>query len=267
MNESDVVRSETVDPAEAARFAALAREWWDPTGKFRTLHKFNPVRLRYIRDVAARHFGRDPKGPGALAGLRVLDIGCGGGLLAEPLARLGADVLGADPARRNIEVARLHAAEQGLAIDYRCASAEALDAAGERFDIVLAMEVVEHVADLDLFVETCGRMTKPGGLVVVATLNRTLRAFALAIVGAEYVLGWLPRGTHDWRKFVTPDELCATLRRAGLMPLRTDGVVYHPLADEWRLSDDTAVNYMVAAEKPAGGATAGNVDVGRLRGP
>ena len=272
MSEFDVVRSETVDPAEAARFAALAREWWDPTGKFRTLHKFNPVRLRYIRDVAARHFGRDPRGPGVLAGLRVLDIGCGGGLLAEPLARLGAQVLGADPARRNIEVARLHAAEQGLAIDYRCASAEALDAAGERFDIVLAMEVVEHVADLDLFVETCGRMTRSGGLVVVATLNRTLRAFALEVIGAEYVLGWLPRGTHDWRKFVTPDELCATLRRAGLTPLRTDGVVYHPLADEWRLSDDTAVNYMVAAEKPAGGTTAGdmvagNVDVGRLRGP
>ena len=256
MDELDVVRSETVDPAEAARFAALAREWWDPDGTFRTLHKFNPVRLGYVRDVAARHFGRDPRGPGALAGLRALDIGCGGGLLAEPLARLGAEVLGADPARRNIEVARLHAAEQGLAIDYRCTSAEALDAAGERFDLVLAMEVVEHVADLGLFVAACGRLAKPGGLVFVATLNRTLRAFALAVVGAEYVLGWLPRGTHDWRKFVTPEELCAALRRAGLTPLRTDGVVYHPLADEWRLSDDTAVNYMVAAEKPVGAAAA-----------
>ena len=256
MHELDVVRSDTVDPAEAARFAALAREWWDPAGKFRTLHKFNPVRLRYIRDAAARHFGRDPRNPGVLAGLRVLDIGCGGGLLAEPLARLGADVLGADPVRRNIEVARIHAAEQGLDIDYRCASAEVLDAAGERFDVVLAMEVVEHVADIGLFIETCGRMTRSGGLVVVATLNRTLRAFALAVIGAEYVLGWLPRGTHDWRKFVTPGELCAALRRAGLVRLRTDGVVYHPLADEWRLSDDTAVNYMVAAEKPAaaGGA-------------
>jgi 2-polyprenyl-6-hydroxyphenyl methylase/3-demethylubiquinone-9 3-methyltransferase len=244
--------SGTIDPREVARFDRMARDWWNPKGPMRALHKLNPVRLRYIRDVAARHFGRDPRNPGMLAGLRVLDIGCGGGLLAEPLARLGADVLGADPVRRNIEVARIHAAEQGLDIDYRCASAEVLDAAGERFDVVLAMEVVEHVADIGLFIETCGRMTRSGGLVVVATLNRTLRAFALAVIGAEYVLGWLPRGTHDWRKFVTPGELCAALRRAGLVPLRTDGVVYHPLADEWRLSGDTGVNYMIAAERPAG---------------
>ena len=250
--EAEAVRSASVDPDEAAHFARLAREWWDPEGQFRTLHKFNPVRLRYIRDATAGHFGRDTRDPQPLAGLRLLDIGCGGGLLSEPLTRLGAAVTGVDPVRRNIEVARLHAAEQELAIDYRYTSAEALAEAGESFDVVLAMEVVEHVADLDLFVGACGRLVRPGGIVVVATLNRTLRAYALAIVGAEYVLGWLPRGTHDWQKFVTPDELRAALQRAGLTPKRTDGVVYNPLADEWRLSRDTGVNYMVVAEKAAG---------------
>jgi 2-polyprenyl-6-hydroxyphenyl methylase/3-demethylubiquinone-9 3-methyltransferase len=241
----------TVDEAELARFAALAGQWWNPRGKMAPLHKFNPVRLGYIRDAACRRFGRDAKRLDCLKGLRMLDIGCGGGLLSEPLARLGADMVGADPAEANIEAARLHAADGGLAIDYRATTAEALAEAGERFDVVLAMEVVEHVADVNLFVALTGAMVKPGGLMVAATLNRTLKSFALAIVGAEYVLRWLPRGTHQWDKFVTPNELEIALERAGLRIIDETGVVYNPLADRWRLGSDMDVNYMVTAERAA----------------
>jgi 2-polyprenyl-6-hydroxyphenyl methylase/3-demethylubiquinone-9 3-methyltransferase len=241
----------TVDAAELARFAALAGQWWNPRGKMAPLHKFNPIRLGYIRDIACKRFGRDPKRLDCLEGLRMLDIGCGGGLLSEPLARLGADMVGADPAEPNIEAARLHAADGGLAIDYRATTAEALAEAGERFDVVLAMEVVEHVADLNLFVELTGAMVKPGGLMIAATLNRTLKSFALAIVGAEYVLRWLPRGTHQWDKFVTPNELEIALARAGLRLIDETGVIYNPLADRWRLGSDMDVNYMVTAERAA----------------
>jgi 2-polyprenyl-6-hydroxyphenyl methylase/3-demethylubiquinone-9 3-methyltransferase len=240
----------TVDQAEVARFAALAAQWWDPRGKMAVLHRFNPVRLGYIKAAACRHFGREERRLDALSGLRMLDIGCGGGLLSEPLARLGAAVLGADPAAANIAAARLHAEAAGLAIDYRATTAEALADAGERFDVVLAMEVVEHVADLGLFVARCAEMVTPGGLMIVATLNRTLKAFALAIVGAEYVLGWLPRGTHQWDKFVTPNELEAALARHGLTVTDETGVIYNPLADRWRLAPDLDVNYMLVAAKP-----------------
>jgi 2-polyprenyl-6-hydroxyphenyl methylase/3-demethylubiquinone-9 3-methyltransferase len=239
----------TVDEAEIARFAALASQWWDPRGKMAPLHKFNPVRLGYIRDIACRRFDRDAKRLDCLKGLRMLDIGCGGGILSEPLARLGADMVGADPAGANIEAARLHAASSGLDVDYRATTAEALAEAGERFDIVLAMEVVEHVADVNLFVELTGAMVKPGGLMIAATLNRTLKSFALAIVGAEYVLRWLPRGTHRWDKFVTPNELEIALDRARLRITDETGVVYNPLADSWRLASDMDVNYMVTAER------------------
>ncbi len=248
---ADAAAAPTVDEAELARFAALAGEWWNPRGKMAPLHKFNPVRLGSIRDAACSHLGRGAKRLDCLAGLRLLDIGCGGGLLSEPLARLGAAVVGADPAAANIEAARLHAAESGIAVDYRATTAEALAEAGERFDIVLAMEVVEHVADLDLFVKLTGAMVKPGGLMIAATLNRTLKSFALAIVGAEYILRWLPRGTHQWDKFVTPNELEIALDRAGLSLLDETGVVYNPLADRWRLAADMDVNYMVTAERPA----------------
>jgi 2-polyprenyl-6-hydroxyphenyl methylase/3-demethylubiquinone-9 3-methyltransferase len=241
----------TVDEAELARFAALASQWWDPRGKMAPLHKFNPLRLAHIRDAACRHFGRDPKRLDCLAGLRLLDIGCGGGLLSEPLARLGGAVVGADPAEANIAAARLHAAEGGLEVDYRATTAEALAAAGERFDVVLAMEVVEHVADVNLFVKLTAGMVKPGGLMVVATLNRTLKSFALAIVGVEYVLRWLPRGTHQWDKFVTPNELEIALELGGLSVIDETGVVYNPLADRWRLSSDMDVNYMLTAERAA----------------
>jgi 2-polyprenyl-6-hydroxyphenyl methylase/3-demethylubiquinone-9 3-methyltransferase len=238
----------TVDETEVARFAALADTWWDPRGKMAVLHKFNPVRLAYIRDAACERFDRNPKQLDCLKGLRILDIGCGGGLLCEPLARLGASVVGADPAEANIEAARLHAARSEITVDYRATTAEALADAGEKFDIVLAMEVIEHVADVELFIERCAEMVKPAGLMVVATLNRTLKSFALAIVGAEYVLGWLPRGTHRWDKFVTPNELEIALELAGMEMTDDIGVIYNLLADRWQTSSDMDVNYMVTAE-------------------
>jgi 2-polyprenyl-6-hydroxyphenyl methylase / 3-demethylubiquinone-9 3-methyltransferase len=241
----------TVDPSEVARFSALAAEWWDPRGKMGVLHKFNPVRLGFIKAAACRKFDRDGKRLDALKGLRLLDIGCGGGVLSEPLARLGADVVGADPAAANIAAAKLHAEEAGVAVDYRVSTAEELADTGERFDIVLAMEVVEHVADLNLFVKRCAEMVKPGGLMVVATLNRTLKSFALAIVGAEYVLRWLPRGTHQWDKFVTPNELEIALEKSGMRLTDETGVIYNLLADRWQISTDMDVNYMVTSEKSA----------------
>src|SRR5262245_47628239 len=217
----------------------------------RMLHRLNPVRIGYIRDHAAARFRRDPKRLDSLAGLRILDVGCGGGILSEPLARLGGDVVGADPAQANIAAAREHAEQAGVTVDYRCTTAEALADAGERFDIVLAMEVVEHVSDLGLFARRAAEMVKPGGLLVAATINRTLKSFALAIVAAEYVLGWLPRGTHRWEKLVTPDELERALEGGGLRALAGAGVLYNPLAGAWQLSDDMDVNYMMVAARPA----------------
>jgi 2-polyprenyl-6-hydroxyphenyl methylase / 3-demethylubiquinone-9 3-methyltransferase len=240
----------TVDSAEVARFSAIADEWWDPNGKFRPLHKFNPVRLAYIREKVCTQFQLGEKIPSPFAKLRVLDIGCGGGLLSEPMARLGAEVVGADPSRINIETARIHADQQGLEIDYRTETAEDLSAAGETFDIVLNMEVVEHVADVDLFVATCASMVRPGGLMIMATINRTLKAFALAIVGAEYVLRWLPRGTHSWEKFVTPDELQAALAPTALKQIDLTGVSFNPLTDVWSRTNDTDVNYVITAARP-----------------
>jgi 2-polyprenyl-6-hydroxyphenyl methylase / 3-demethylubiquinone-9 3-methyltransferase len=242
----------TVDPAEVARFEAIARTWWDPRGPMRTLHKFNPVRLSFIRDEVARHFDRDPLQEGCLDGLSLIDVGCGGGVLSEPLARMGATVTGLDPAPTNIEVARLHAERSGVEVDYRGQRIEDVVAAGERYDIVIAMEVVEHVADVDAFVAACCKAVKPGGLLFMATINRTMRAYALAIVGAEFILGWLPRGTHQWDRFVTPSELEGAIADGGLSVVETTGVVYNPLADKWSLSRDTGVNYMVFAARGAG---------------
>ncbi len=239
----------TIDQDEVARFSRMSGQWWDTRGPMAALHKFNPVRLAYIRDRAAAHFGRDPKRLDSLSGLRMLDIGCGGGILSEPLARLGASVVGADPSDTNIAVAQHHAAQSGLAIDYRNTSAEALAQAGEAFDVVLAMEVVEHVADVGLFVATAAEMVKPDGLLFMATLNRTMKSFALAIVGAEYILRWLPRGTHQWDKFVTPNELEIALAQGGMHISGETGVMYNLLADRWQLTADMDVNYMVVAEK------------------
>jgi 2-polyprenyl-6-hydroxyphenyl methylase/3-demethylubiquinone-9 3-methyltransferase len=249
MPSSTAASASTIDADEVARFERMAKTWWDERGPMAPLHKFNPVRLAYIRDQAAAHFNRDKKQAGCLTGLRILDIGCGGGILSEPLARLGASMVGADPATANIEVARSHAAQEGLSIDYRDATAESLADAGERFDIVLAMEVVEHVTDVDLFVRRCGEMVKPGGMMIAATINRTVKSFALAIVGAEYILRWLPRGTHRWDKFVTPDELETAMSHADLRVVDERGVIYNLLSDAWQLSDDMDVNYMLTAAK------------------
>jgi 2-polyprenyl-6-hydroxyphenyl methylase/3-demethylubiquinone-9 3-methyltransferase len=241
----------SVDPAELAKFAAMAEEWWDPDGKFRPLHQLNPARLRFIRDQVCARFGRDPKAEQPLHDLDILDIGCGGGLLCEPLTRLGARVTGIDAAEKNVQVARAHAAQSGLDIAYQHAAAEDLAAAAdsERYDVVLNMEVVEHVADVAGFLATSATLIKPGGAMVVATLNRTPKSFMLAIVGAEYVLRWLPRGTHDWRKFLRPSELAGHLRRTGMEIVEMTGVEYNPLAAGWRLSGDLDVNYMVFATK------------------
>ena len=237
----------TVDPAEVARFSALASRWWDADGPMRPLHRLNPLRLSWIRDQICGRFGRDPKAPAALSGLSILDIGCGAGLVTEPLTRLGADVVGIDPGEETIAAANLHAAEAGLAIAYRATTAEDLAAAGERFDVVLTLEVVEHVTDVAAFIATAGSMVKPGGLTMASTINRTRKAWLLAIFGAEYVLRWLPRGTHDYDKLVTPEELRSAYRGAGLTPAAETGVMYVPLLDRFRLTADMDVNYMMAA--------------------
>jgi 2-polyprenyl-6-hydroxyphenyl methylase/3-demethylubiquinone-9 3-methyltransferase len=243
----DVLTSASVDEREVERFARMAEEWWDADGKFRPLHQFNPVRLGYIRSVAAEHFGRDPRALRPFGGLSLLDIGCGGGLLSEPMARLGFRVTGADASQKNVRTAEAHAKSQDLALEYRTATAELLADEGLRFDVVLNMEVVEHAADVDALLAACARLVNPGGLLFVATINRTLKSLLLAKVAAEYVLRWLPRGTHDWNRLVTPTELRRSLDKAGLMVDRVQGVMFDPLQWQWRLSRDTDVNYMVVA--------------------
>lgn len=246
-----VAEKTTIDQSEVDRFSKMAAEWWNPDGKFKPLHKFNPVRLTYIRNHAAQHFGKDPNAQKPLEGLRMLDIGCGGGLLCEPMTRMGATVVGADASETNIEIAKIHAEQSGLEIDYRAETSEALAAAGEKFDIILNMEVVEHVADVDLFLTSCADMLKPGGLMFVATINRTMKAMALAIIGAEYVLRWLPRGTHQYEKLVRPEEITTPLGNSGLSLIDQTGVFYNPLQDQWNLSNDMDVNYMMLLERKA----------------
>ncbi len=242
----------TVDDAEVAKFEAMAAEWWDPHGKFRPLHMLNPCRLDYVTRQIAAEFARDLTGQSPFAGLRILDIGCGGGLLSEPMARLGAEVVGADAAPRNIPVAQLHAEQSGLEIDYRHTTAEALAAAGERFDVVLNMEVVEHVPNPLSYLRACRALLTAGGLHICSTINRNPKSFAMAIVGAEYVMRWLPRGTHEWSKFITPDELFDLLRQAGLQPVDRKGFVFNPIAWTWSISDrDLSVNYVTASLNPA----------------
>ena len=241
----------TIDESEIERFSRLASTWWDPTGPMRPLHRLNPVRIGYVRDRLAAHFVRDPKSVRPFTALRLLDIGCGAGLIAEPMTRLGFSVLGVDAAKESIEVARRHAEEGGLAVEYRVATAEDLAAAGERFDAVLALEIVEHVADVALFLAAAASLVKPGGAIVLSTLSRTAKSFVMAIIGAEYLLGWLPRGTHEWRRFVRPSELIPPLRRAGLRVKGLTGVAYDPLAADWRLAPrDLDVNYMAFAVRP-----------------
>jgi 2-polyprenyl-6-hydroxyphenyl methylase/3-demethylubiquinone-9 3-methyltransferase len=241
-------QSPSIDPGEVEKFAKMAAEWWNPKGKFGVLHLFNPVRLDWIKEQVCARFGLDPSIAEPFEGMRFLDIGCGGGLLCEPMAKLGATVVGVDPSEKNIKTAMVHATEGGLAIDYRVGTAEDLAEAGEKFDVILNMEVIEHVAGPAAFVKSCASMLKPGGLMFVATLNRTLKSFGLAIIGAEYVLRWLPKGTHEWEKFVKPDELELWLKEAGLTQKSGSGITYHPLANEWRKAKDMSVNYMVVAQ-------------------
>jgi 2-polyprenyl-6-hydroxyphenyl methylase/3-demethylubiquinone-9 3-methyltransferase len=240
-----------IDPGEIERFQRMAKAWWDPAGKFRPLHQIGPARLTFVRDQLARHFARETGGLRPLADLTLLDVGCGGGLMSEPLARLGARVTGIDPGAQNIAIAEAHAAPQELAIDYRVATVEDLVAEGARFDAVVSLEVVEHVPDVGAFIAACAALVRPGGLLVLSTINRNLKSYALAIVAAEYVLGWLPRGTHQWDRFVTPGELADHLAAAGLSPPDVMGFVYDPLRDVWSLSPNTDVNYLAASAKPS----------------
>ena len=237
----------SVDPAEVAKFSKLAAEWWDPSGKFAPLHKFNPVRLSFIREQALTRFQRDRGSLRPFEGLSLLDIGCGGGLLSEPMARLGFAVTGADASEKNIGTASAHAAQSGVSVDYRATTAEALAEAGERFDVVLNMEVVEHVADVKAYLAACSRLVKPGGITIVATINKTLKSLALAKFAAEYVLQWMPRGTHDWNRFLPPGTIQKSLEETGLTILKTQGVFFDVLTWDWRLSNDVDVNYMVVA--------------------
>lgn len=248
-NEAEATSAGTVDSAEVARFNQSAAAWWDPDGEFRPLHKLTPARLAFIRDRLAAHFGRDVRDTGPFAGLRLLDIGCGGGLVSEPLARLGFAVTGIDAGAETVAAARAHAEATGTVIDYRQAAAEDLAAAGESFDAVLALEVVEHVADAKLFLASAARLVRPGGAFIAATINRTPKAFLLAIIGAEYVLRWLPRGTHQWSKFLRPSDVAAGLRPHGLAIREISGMTYDPLADRWSLSRDIDVNYLLFAVK------------------
>ncbi|MGP1397420.1 MAG: bifunctional 2-polyprenyl-6-hydroxyphenol methylase/3-demethylubiquinol 3-O-methyltransferase UbiG [Inquilinaceae bacterium] len=244
--------SATIDATEIDRFDRIAGEWWDMEGKFKPLHRMNPVRIGFIKDGICAHFGRQPDSPKALSGLRVVDVGCGGGLLAEPMARMGAVVTGLDAGGEAVRAASAHAHARGLTIDYRQAEAATLAREGNRFDVVLALEVIEHVADPDRFLADLAALTRPGGLVFLSTLNRTPQSFALAILGAEYILRWVPRGTHTWRRFLRPGEVAAGLRRQGLLPCHTSGMVYNPATKTWSLDRRRlAVNYITMAEKPA----------------
>lgn len=247
----DAIMQTTIDPQEVAKFEAMAAEWWDPTGKFKPLHMMNPVRLDYITAQIAAEFGRDLSTDKPFDGLRLLDIGCGGGLLSEPMARLGATVVGADAAEKNLPVARIHAEQSGLEIDYRHITAEALVEAGEQFDVVLNMEVVEHVADPLAYLTACQQLLKPGGLMLCSTINRNPKSYAMAIFGAEVVMRWLPRGTHEWNKFITPDELIELISKAGLSPVDRKGFVFNPILWSWSISArDLSVNYVTASVKP-----------------
>ena len=241
----------TLDPQEIERFSRIADEWWDPLGKFRPLHQLNPIRLQFIRDEICRHFQTDKRAPHPLKGRKILDIGCGGGLLCEPMTRLGAEVTGVDPAELTINAASDHAQKMGLSIDYRATRAEDLLEAGEQFDIVVNMEVIEHVPDVSAFLKVCSGLVKPGGLMLASTLNRTVKSYGLAIIGAEYIMRWLPTGTHQWQRFVTPEELKKALLDAGLEGVEQTGMSYNPLTGSWTLGSDLDVNYLARAQKPS----------------
>ena len=239
----------TIDPVEREKFSKMAEEWWDPSGKFKALHKFNPKRIEFIRNKIIDHFSIEPNAENPFSNLDILDIGCGGGLLSEPMSRLGGNVSGIDIVEKNINVAKTHSEEQNLEINYKMTTAEELALGKKKFDVILNMEVIEHVSDLNLFIESCEKLLKKNGLLFFATLNRNLLSFGLAIVGAEYILGWLPKGTHNWKKFITPEELKIIFKSSGLNMTDIMGMKYNPIYDSWYLSDDTSVNYLGTAIK------------------
>jgi 2-polyprenyl-6-hydroxyphenyl methylase / 3-demethylubiquinone-9 3-methyltransferase len=242
----------TVDAEEVARFSRIAAEWWDPHGKFKPLHRINPLRIDYIRRQVCAHFNRTDSGMTPLAGLGLVDIGCGGGLIAEPMARLGANVTGVDASEKNIAVASVHAQQSGLTVHYTASTAEDLAAQGVQFDVVLALEIIEHVADVNLFYQAITQLIKPDGILVLSTINQTPKSYAMAIVGAEYVLRWLPRGTHQWSKFIRPSAMARSVQAQGLTVVDTQGLVFNPLKWQFSLSaTDLDVNYMLVAKKPA----------------
>ncbi len=243
-------QNNTQDETEIARFSSIANEWWDPTGKFKPLHKLFPVRLAYIKDQSCKHFGKDRTSTSAFQGLKIVDVGCGGGLMTEPMKRLGAEVVGVDPSETNIEVAQEHANKMNLSINYRTGTAEELVNNKELFDIVLNLEVVEHVADVPVFMSQCASLVKPGGLIFISTINRTMKAYLLAIIGAENILHWLPKGTHTYEKFLKPEELETMIVDDGLSLIDQCGVIFNPLYNRWQKSKDMAVNYMLCANRP-----------------
>ena len=250
---SDNIHRVSVDPREMESFTRMAESWWDPDGMFKPLHVMNGARLGFIKRTLCAHFGRDATAERPLEGLRVLDIGCGGGLLCEPMTRLGATVTGVDALEKNLKTADTHAQAMGLEIDYRHGTVEQLAASGEApYDAVLNMEVIEHVANPPDFMADCARMVRPGGVMICSTINRTMKAFLFAIVGAEYILRWLPRGTHQYDKLVRPEELKRWMEDAGMRVTEQQGMSLNPVSQTWRFGSDMAINYVSVAEKPEG---------------
>lgn len=247
---SNTANASTIDPEDVARFSAIAAEWWDENGKFKPLHRINPLRIGYIRDAVVAHFGRDDASATPFTGLDLVDIGCGGGLISEPMARLGANVTGIDASEKNIKTASVHAQETNTKLAYRASTAEELAATGNQYDVVLALEIIEHVADVPLFYDAITKLVKPGGLLVLSTINRNPKSYAMAIIGAEYVMRWLPAGTHNWSQFIRPSEMVADVTKRGCSVKDMQGMIYNPLKRKFSLSKtDLDVNYLLVAQK------------------